>query len=75
MALPRRILLLLAAALMVAAMMLTVTAPAMAESQGVCSDSPGARAAPNVVIPGSRDAVLFNCVDRGEPGQRPLLML
>jgi hypothetical protein len=71
----RRIVTLVMVALVMAAMMLTVTAPAMAESQGVCSDFPGARAAPNVVIPGSKPAVLFDCVDRGEPGQPPFVLL
>ena len=70
----RRIVTLVVVALVMAAMMLTMTTPAMAQSQGVCSHTPGTRAAPNVVIPGSRDAVLFNCVPRGEPGQPPLLL-
>ncbi len=70
----RRIVTLVVVALAMAAMMLTMTAPAMAESQGVCSDSPGKRAAPNVVVPGFRPAVFFDCVDRGEPGQPPTLV-
>ena len=72
----RRIVTLVVVALVMAAMMLSVTAPAMAQSQGVCSAFPGARAAPNVVIPGSaRATVLFDCVERGTPGQPPLVLL
>ena len=71
----RRIITLVVVALDMAAMMLTLTAPAMAEPHGVCSPIPGTHAAPNVVIPGSRDTVLFNCVDRGTPGQPPVLLL
>ena len=69
----RRIVTLVGVALVMAAMMLTVTAPAMAESRGVCSAFPGTRAAPNVVIPGSgpRLTVFFDCVDRGVRGQPP----
>ena len=69
----RRIVTLVVVALVMAAMMLTVTAPAMA--QGVCRAFPGERAEPNVVIPGSgRFTVLFDCVPRGEPGQPPLVL-
>jgi len=70
----RRVVTLVVVALVMATMMLSVIAPAMAQSQGVCSGFPGARAAPNVVVPGSaRDTVLFDCVERGEPGQPPLV--
>ncbi len=67
----RRILVVLTMALVMTAMMLTVSAPAMAESQGVCSDFPGARPQPNVVVPGFKPAVFFDCVERGTPGQPP----
>jgi hypothetical protein len=71
----RRIVTLVVVALVMAAMMLTVTAPAMAEPQNFCAPSPGTRIAPNVVIPGSaRSTVLFDCVPRGEPGQPPLVL-
>ena len=72
----RRIVTLVVVALVMAAMMLTVTAPAMAEPRNFCSAEPGERAAPNVVIPGSdpRLTVLFDCVPRGEPGQPPLVL-
>jgi hypothetical protein len=67
----RRILVVLTMALVMAAMMLTVTAPAM--SQRVCpaEDFPGTRPQPNVVVPGFKPAVLFDCVEIGTPGQPP----
>ncbi len=67
----RRFVTLVVVALVMAAMMLTVTAAAMAEPQSFCSHTPGTRPQPNVVIPGSRNAVLFDCVPRGTPGQPP----
>ncbi len=74
----RRIVTLVGVALVMAAMMLTVTAPAMAEPRNFCSfaGDPGTREAPNVVIPGSepRSTVLFDCVPRGERGQPPLVL-
>ncbi len=70
----RRIVTLVVVALVMAAMMLTVTAPAMAESQAFCSSSPGTRIEPNVVVPGSKPAVFFDCVPRGEPGPPPFVM-
>ena len=70
----RRIVTLVVVALVMAAMMLSVTVPAMAQSQGVCSDFPGARPAPNVVVPGSKPTVFFDCVERGTPGQPPLVL-
>jgi hypothetical protein len=71
----RRIVTLVVVALVMAAMMLSVTAPAMAEPRNFCSASPETRVAPNVVTPGSdpRLTVLFDCVTRGEPGQPPLV--
>ena len=69
----RRIVTLVVVALVMAAMMLTVTAPAMAQSQGVCSDFPGARPEPNVVVPGSKPTVFFDCVPRGTPGPPPFV--
>jgi hypothetical protein len=71
----RRIVTLVVVALVMAAMMLTVTAPAMAEPQSFCSPSPGTRPQPNVVVPGSKPTVFFDCVDRGTPGQPPLVLL
>ncbi len=69
----RRIVTLVVVALVMAAMMLTVAAPAMAEPQNFCSAFPEARNQPNVVVPGPH-AVFFDCVDRGEPGQPPLVV-
>jgi hypothetical protein len=71
----RRIVTLIVVALVMAAMMLTVTAPAMAEPQNFCSPSPGTRIEPNVVVPGFKPAVFFDCVPRGTPGQQPDLVL
>jgi hypothetical protein len=71
----QRIVTLVVVALVMAAMMLTVIVPAMAQSRGVCSDFPGEHAAPNAVDPGSgRSTVLFDCADRGEPGQPPTVV-
>jgi hypothetical protein len=61
-------------ALVMAAMMLSVTAPAMAEPQNFCSPFPGTRAEPNFVAPGSKPTVFFDCVPRGEPGQPPVVL-
>lgn len=70
----RRIITLVVVALVMAAIMLTVTVPAIAQSQvRPCYDFPGQRPAPNAVVPGPR-AVLFNCVDPGEPGEPPSLV-
>ena len=69
----RRIVTLVVVALVMAAMMLTVTAPAMAESQAFCSGSPGTRNEPNVVVPGFKPTVFFDCVPRGEPGPPPFV--
>jgi hypothetical protein len=60
-------------ALVMAAMMLSVTAPAMAEPQNICSAFPGSRAEPNVVVPGSKPTVFFDCVPRGDPGPPPFV--
>jgi len=70
----RRIVTLVVVTLVMAAMMLSVTAPAMAEPQGVCSPILATRAQPNVVTPGSEPFVLFDYVRRGEPGQPPLVL-
>jgi hypothetical protein len=67
----RHIVTLVVVALVMAAMMLTVTALAMAEPQNFCSQSPGTHAQPNVVVPGSKPTVFFDCVPRGEPGPPP----
>ena len=69
----RRIVTLVVVALVMAAMMLTVTAPAMAEPQNFCSPIPGTRAEPNVVTPGSKPTVFFDCVPRGDPGPPPFV--
>ncbi len=70
----RRIVTLVVVALVMAAMMLTVTAAAMAEPQGFCSPTPGTRPQPNVVTPGSKPTVFFNCVPRGDRGQPPVVL-
>ncbi len=70
----RRIVTLVVVALVMAAMMLSVTAPAMAEPQGFCSPTPGTRVEPNFVAPGSKPTVFFDCVPRGEPGPPPFVM-
>ncbi len=70
----RRILLVLTVALVMAAMMLTVTGPAMAAPQNFCALSPGTHVQPNVVVPGFKPAVFFDCVPRGERGQPPLVL-
>jgi hypothetical protein len=70
----RRVVTLGVVALVMLAMMLSVIAPAMAESQGVCSGSSGTHAAPNVVVPGSKPTVFFDCAERGEPGQPPTVV-
>ncbi len=69
----RRILVVLTMALVMAAMMLTVTAPAMAEPQNFCAPTPGTHVQPNVVVPGSKPTVFFDCVPRGEPGPPPFV--
>jgi hypothetical protein len=67
----RRISVLVAMAVMLA-MMLTVVAPAMAARQAFCPS--GLRAAPNVVLPGSKPSVLFDCVTPGQPVQPPVII-
>jgi hypothetical protein len=69
----RRILVVLTMALVMAAMMLTVTAPAMAEPQNFCAPTPGTHVQPNVVVPGLKPPVFFDCVPRGTPGPPPFV--
>ena len=70
----RRIVTLVVVALVMAAMMLTVAAPAMAEPKNFCAQFPEARNQPNVVVPGSKPTVFFDCVERGTPGQPPTVL-